>query len=69
MPCEGWRWGRSPRVKGIESGVSYSAFFFDPRNGREYPIGRVEGDEKGEWRVPAPPVLMDWVLVMERVQG
>jgi hypothetical protein len=54
------------KVKEIEQGITYCAFYFDPRNGREYNIGTVFPDEKGDWQLPKPPIIQDWVLVTER---
>jgi len=53
------------KVKGIEPGVSYHAFYFDVRLGEEYDLGTVVPDEKCEWKPPHPPIIQDWVLVME----
>lgn len=56
----------SPQVKGIESGVKYRAFFFNPATGKEQQIGAVAPDADGNWRVPVFPVLQDWVIVLEK---
>ncbi len=53
-------------ITGLESGSAYRAFFVNPTNGREYPIGTVEGGPAGDWPVPDPPIFQDWVLVLER---
>lgn len=58
-------WHVLSKVKKIEQGITYRAFWFDPRNGREYNIGTVVPDEKGDWQPPKPPIYQDWVLVME----
>ena len=55
----------SPIVKGLEKGVSYRAFFFNPATGREHPITVVNSDD-GNWRPSPPPIFQDWVLVMEK---
>jgi len=52
-------------IKGIETEVSYNAFYFDPRNGKEYDLGRVIPNEKGECQPPSPPIFQDWVFVLE----
>ncbi len=59
----GWR--LLSKVKGIEPKVTYHAFYFDPRDGREYDLGKVVPDEKGEWQPPKAPMVQDWVLVLE----
>lgn len=53
------------KVKGIEPGVSYHASYFNPSNGSEIELGTVVPDESGDWTPPGPPVMRDWVLVME----
>jgi len=58
-------WSSLQKVKGIEGGVTYHAFYYDPRNGREYDVGTVVPDEKGEWQPPVPPIFQDFILVME----
>ncbi|MFH1616556.1 MAG: hypothetical protein ABIG61_15910 [Planctomycetota bacterium] len=57
-------WWKFPFVKKLESGVSYSGFWFDPKNGREYPLGLIEA-VNGCWDVPQPGIFQDWVLVLE----
>jgi len=59
-------WSPPPVIKGIESGISYRAFFFNPKNGREYPLGKVKTAGEENWRVPTPTIMRDWVLVLER---
>jgi len=60
-------WTGLPLVKGIEPESSYRAFLWDPKNGREYPLGDVKGEANGDWKLPlrAPPLFQDWVLVLE----
>lgn len=53
-------------IKGLKSGTSYTAFFMDPRNGQEYPLDDVCAGAGGEWKIPLPPIMIDWVLVLER---
>lgn len=54
------------KVNSIEPGVQYKAFFFDPRNGDEYPIGLTDATDDGTWPVPMHPTMQDWLLVLER---
>ncbi len=63
LPWPVSNWGPPTVVKGLEEGSPYRAFYFDPRNGQEYPLGMATG---AEWRVPMSPMLHDWVLVLER---
>ncbi|MXX26435.1 MAG: DUF4038 domain-containing protein [Caldilineaceae bacterium SB0668_bin_21] len=53
-------------VEEIEADVAYRAYYFDPRQGREFDIGAVVPDEEGTWQPPRPPIIQDWVLVLER---
>ena len=57
--------GEPAAVHGLEPGVGYKAYFFDPKSAKEYPLGHVVGVEKGDWSVPQPPLMQDWVLVLE----
>lgn len=57
------------KVRNIEKDISYHAFYFNPINGKEYDIGKVVPDEKGEWQPPRAPIIQDWVLVMEAKEG
>jgi hypothetical protein len=41
----------------------FEAYWFDPRNAEETPIGLVEPVD-GFWQPPAKPSLLDWVLVV-----
>ena len=49
----------------IEPDTSYRAFFFNPRNGQQTELGRVEPDEAGQWAIPMKPSREDHVLVLE----
>ncbi len=53
-------------VKGLEPGLAYRAFLFDPKTGAEEALGTVTGDAQGDYAVPRVPVFQDWVLVLER---
>ena len=43
--------GNRPGEK-IEPGAAYSAFWWDPRTGAEHPLGPVQPNGEGSWRVP-----------------
>jgi hypothetical protein len=58
-----WMWAKHV-VKGLEPGVRYSAQLLDPRSGEAQELGIVQGDDKGEWRAPCPPVSHDWLVVL-----
>ncbi len=61
------RRGSPTRIKGLEPGVRYQAFFVNPSDGSERPLGEVKAEAGGEWPMPLPPVMRDWVLVLERM--
>jgi hypothetical protein len=51
-------------VKGLEPGVTYSAFYFDPATGRRFPQGHITAPT-GEYKSPRLPSPQDWVFVLE----
>jgi hypothetical protein len=53
------------KIRNLEAGVSYRAFFFDPRKGEDQPIGDVTPDAQGDWQAPLLPTFEQWVLVLE----
>lgn len=55
----------APGITGLEAGVQYRAWYFDPVSGTEVPLGEASGDAEGSWTPPLPPEVHDWVLVME----
>ncbi len=50
----------------VEAGLQYHGFYFNPKTGKEYDLGTVTGDAKGEYLLPRPPIFQDWVVVLER---
>jgi hypothetical protein len=44
---------------------SYRAFFFNPSDATETPIGDVSPDANGAWEPPPIPIFRDWVVVLE----
>jgi hypothetical protein len=58
-------WGPPVQVQGLEPGLTYDAYYLDPRNGQEHPLGLVSGPDP--WRVPHSPRMHDWVLVLARL--
>jgi len=55
-------WRSAAVVKALEPDVLYRATYVNPGDGREHPIGVVQG--ASEWRLPTPPVMRDWVLIL-----
>ena len=54
------------QVCGLEAGLQYWAFFWDPRTGQEHDLGEVTSDGDARWTIPIQPELKDWILVLER---
>ena len=51
----------------LEPAVTYRAFYYDPINGKEYPLGIVRPNgEKGEWILALFPILQDRILVLQK---
>jgi hypothetical protein len=53
-------------ILNLEKDATYSYTFFDPITGRKYPKGKAELDENGNWVVPEPPIMQDWVVHVHR---
>jgi hypothetical protein len=49
----------------LKPGV-FKAFFFNPSDGAETPIGDVTPSEAGIWSAPIAPTVRDWVIVLEQ---
>ena len=58
--------GNSPIVRNLEPGISYRAFFWNPVNAKETPIGPVTPDAEGKWSAPSGPIFQDWILVLQK---
>lgn len=54
-------------VSGLESGVEYYAFFYDPSSGQKFVIGDIIADQNGEWSMKnrVLPIYTDLILVIE----
>jgi hypothetical protein len=63
IPSPAWH---PPTVTSIEPGVSYHAFYFDPKSGKEHDLAGVAPDSSGLWKPPMAPTFADWVLVLEK---
>ncbi|HHY83525.1 MAG TPA: DUF4038 domain-containing protein [Clostridiales bacterium] len=59
-------WSPPIFIKGMQHGSKYNAYFYDPKSGRQYPLGEVEPGSDNRWKLPLPPVMHDWVLVLEK---
>jgi hypothetical protein len=65
----GWE---APIMKGLEPGVRYRAYLWNPTNGGEIDLGDSAPDASGDWKLPMKtvpwnifPVYQDWVVVLE----
>jgi Protein of unknown function (DUF4038)/Domain of unknown function (DUF5060) len=56
----------SPKLNSLETGTTYKAFFFNPRNGGQQTIGDVTGDASGSWEPPITPTFEQWLLILEK---
>jgi Protein of unknown function (DUF4038) len=56
-----------PKVVGLGTD-HYHAFLFSPVNGKQHDLGAVSPDDSGAWQPPVPPIVQDWVLVLERLR-
>ncbi|MBI3680667.1 MAG: DUF4038 domain-containing protein [Acidobacteria bacterium] len=53
------------KVKGLETGLRYRAFWWNAASGKVTELGTVSGSA-GEWQPPPPLIFQDYVLVIER---
>ncbi|MCM8768315.1 MAG: DUF4038 domain-containing protein [Candidatus Omnitrophica bacterium] len=62
-PCS----GSFPCLKKLEPKLTYSSYLWNPVNGKEYPVGNIQGNSAGEWSTTRRlPIYQDWVWVLER---
>lgn len=59
----GWK---ALRFKEVPAGMT--AFFWNPTDGSEHPIGPVTPDGAGNWQAPEFPIFRDWVVVLHVVK-
>jgi len=55
-----------PRVTDLGGTDLYRAFYVNPRDGHMIGLGSADAGPDGSWMPPMPPVMGDWVLVLER---
>jgi len=58
-------WGARYKVRNIEKDALYRAAFIDPKDASEELVGPVEADSSGNWPVPQPTLMQDWVLALQ----
>jgi len=56
------------RIRDLEKGSAYEAYFWDPRTGETVSVPAVDRKKNGEWEIPPLPTFDDWVLIMENHQ-
>jgi hypothetical protein len=54
-----------PKMVGLEAGA-YRASLFNPVNGHRRDLGSISPDDKGTWQPPVPPIVQDWVILLEK---
>jgi hypothetical protein len=59
------RWSPPHCIRDLDPDTTYRAFFFNPVNAQETPIGSVRPDSNGTWRIPLPPITQPWIVVIE----
>jgi len=62
-----WRPG-AYTIKALEPGISYQAYFWNPRDGERIELGPVQPGADGDWPIPLQPTQQDWVVVLERAR-
>jgi hypothetical protein len=53
-------------IKEFESDADYTGYFFNPKDGSMFPLGNISPGADGKWKLPLPPLMQDWVLLMEK---
>jgi len=56
--------GSPAKVKQLDRGVKWRGFFFNPATGKEHEIDAVAADANGDWQMPSPPIIQDWICVL-----
>ena len=46
--------------------ADYKAYFWNPSDGTEVPIGKIRPDGTGVWQAPEFPIFRDWVIVLDQ---
>jgi hypothetical protein len=65
-PASWVAWRGQLTIERLEEGIAYHGYYWDPKTGRAYDIGAVEGDEEGRYLLPKPPIFQVWVVVLGR---
>lgn len=54
-----------PVLQSLEPGSIYRGFYWDPSTAQEFDCGIVAADDEGKYQLQLPPILRDWVFVLE----
>lgn len=65
IPGRYYHWD-GPVVRGIETGVRYTAWYFNPVTGTPEKLGLVAPGPDATWRAPTLKFLQDWVLLLKQ---
>ena len=58
--------GVSPIIRELEAEVIYRASYYDPINGKQYPLDIVKLNMKGKWTAPLFLIFQDQILILEK---
>ncbi len=53
------------KVLGLSPDSHYVFIYFDPITGKRYSEKTFESSENGEWTIGTPPIMQDWVLLIQ----
>ncbi|MBU7004187.1 MAG: DUF4038 domain-containing protein [Theionarchaea archaeon] len=56
---------REIEIQELSTDGRWMGTYIDPKNGNEYPIGEVEPNEEGMWKMPRPHIFQDWILILK----
>jgi hypothetical protein len=57
------------KVQGLKTNHTYRAVHFNPKNGNVTDVGAFKPDSSGKWIPIKPPLVSDWVLMIEEVKS
>lgn len=63
------RWAEPCKLRQLEPRVHYTAHYVDPISGKVEPPLDVSPDANGDWPLPYPPILQDWVIIVRAVDS
>ncbi len=54
------------KVVGLDQSTLYTYTFYDPITGKIYPEKPLEVATNGDWTLPSPPIMQDWVVWIKK---